>query len=96
MLVIILPLIRFVRKKAEDERNKSLEKNPNKIQGKDVVSSVKVVTFVKYLPIVGIVWVNLCYIFANYYLYRITKENILFKIYFLLGVFCLCFMDIYL
>ena len=90
MLVIILPLIRFVRKKAEDERNKSLEKNPNKIQGKDVVSSVKVVTFVKYLPIVGIVWVNLCYIFANYYLYKLTQKKYTFLNVFLVG--CISFM----
>ena len=90
MLVIILPLIRFVRKKAEDERNKSLEKNPNKIQGKDVVSSVKVVTFVKYLPFVGIAWVNLCYIFANYYLYRFTQKKYTYLSIFFVG--CISFM----
>ena len=74
-MLIFLPLVKYVRKKAEDERNKSLLKNPNKIQGKDVVSSVKVVTFVKYLPYVGIAWVNIWYIIINYILYRFTHKE---------------------
>jgi glycerol-3-phosphate O-acyltransferase/dihydroxyacetone phosphate acyltransferase len=84
MLLIALPLVKYVRKKAEDERNKSLLKNPNKIQGKDIVSSVKVVTFVKYLPYVGIAWVNICYIFINYIIYRFThKEYTFFTVFFI-------------
>ena len=90
MFIIALPLLKFVNKKAEDERNKSLEKNPNKLKGKDVVSSVKVVTFVKYLPLVGIVWVNLCYFFANYYLNRLTNKNYNFVYVFFIG--CISFM----
>jgi hypothetical protein len=90
MIVIALPLLKFVNKKAEDERNKSLEKNPNKLKGKDVVSSVKVVTFVKYLPLVGIVWVNLCYFFANYYLNRLTNKSYNFVYVFFIG--CISFM----
>ena len=90
MFIIALPLLKFVNKKAEEERNKSLEKNPNKLKGKDVVSSVKVVTFVKYLPLVGIVWVNLCYFFANYYLNRLTNKNYNFVYVFFIG--CISFM----
>jgi hypothetical protein len=75
MFIIVLPFIRKVNQKAELERNKSIQKNPNKVNGDDVVSSVRVVTFVKYLPFIGVVWVNLCYFFVNYYLYSITKTK---------------------
>ena len=75
MLVISLPLLLWVYSTAEFERNKSVQKNPNKIEGKDVVSSVKVVTFVKYLPLVGFTWVNICNYFVNYYLFPITKQK---------------------
>ncbi len=90
MFIIILPLIRIVQKKAESERNKSLEKNPNKLYARDVVSSVKVVTFVKYLPFVGITWVYLCYIFANYYLCKLTHKHYNFLYVFFIG--CISFM----
>ena len=90
MLIIIFPLIRIVQKKAESERNKSLEKNPNKLYARDVVSSVKVVTFVKYLPFVGITWVYLCYIFANYYLCKLTHKHYNFLYVFFIG--CISFM----
>jgi hypothetical protein len=91
MLLIALPLVKYVRKKAEDERNKSLLKNPNKIQGKDVVSSVKVVTFVKYLPYVGIAWVNICYIFINYIVYRFTHREYTFFTVFFIGTISFMF-----
>ena len=75
MLFISLPLLFWVHSTAEFERNKSVQKNPNKILGKDVVSSVKVVTFVKFLPLVGLTWVNICNYFVNYYLFPITKQK---------------------
>ena len=75
MLIISLPLLFWVYSTAEFERNKSVQKNPNKILGKDVVSSVKVVTFVKFLPLVGLAWVNFCNYFVNYYLFPITKQK---------------------
>ena len=75
MLLISLPLIFWVNRTAEFERNKSVEKNPNKVEGKDVISSVKVVTFVKFLPIVGIAWVNIFNYFVNFYLYKITNQQ---------------------
>ena len=90
MLIIVLPLVKYVKKKAEEERHKALEKNPHKLEGKDIVSSVKVVTFFKYLPIVGIIWVNLCYIFANYYLYNLTHKKYTFLNIFFIG--CISFM----
>ena len=90
MLIIILPLIRIVKIKAESERSKSLEKNPNKLYAKDVVSSVKVVTFVKYLPLVGLAWVYLCHIFTNYYLCKLTHKHYNFLYVFFIG--CISFM----
>ena len=75
MLLISWPLLLWVYSTAEFERNKSVQKNPNKIEGKDVVSSVKVVTFVKFLPLVGFAWVNICNYFVNYYLFPITKQK---------------------
>ena len=54
MVIIYKPLVNMVRNKAEKERHKALEKNPNKYEAKDVVSSVKVVTFGQYLPVFGI------------------------------------------
>ena len=75
MLIISFPLIYWVNRTAEFERNRSVEKNPNKIEGKDVVSSVKVVTFVKFLPFVGIAWVNIFNYFVNFYLYKITNTK---------------------
>ena len=87
MLVIVLPLVKYVKKTAENERHKALEKNPHTLEGRDVVSSVKVVTFFKFLPIVGIVWVNLCYLFANYYL---THQKYTFINIFFIG--CISFM----
>ena len=90
MFILVLPLIKFVKKKAESERNKSLEKNPNKVEAKDVVSSVKVVTFVKYLPIVGIFWAILCCIFSNYYLNRLTHKH--YNILYVFFIGCISFM----
>ena len=90
MLIIILPLIKIVKIKAESERSKSLEKNPNKLYAKDVVSSVKVVTFVKYLPLVGLAWVYLCHIFTNYYLCKLTHKHYNFLYVFFIG--CISFM----
>ena len=75
MLLVAFPLVAWANRVAEYERNKSVERNPNKKEGKDVVSSVKVVTFVKYLPIVIIVWVNLFNYFVNFYLYKITNQQ---------------------
>ena len=48
------------------------------MQIKDVVSSVKVVNFVKYLPIVGLFWVLGFYKIANYFLYSFTTVNLFF------------------
>ena len=75
MLIISFPILYWVNKKAEFERNKSVEKNPNKIKGKDVVSSVRVVTFVEFLPLVGLAWINIFNYFVNYYLYKITRQK---------------------
>ena len=78
MFILVVPLAKWVRVIAERERAKALEKNPNKIEAKDVVSSVKVVNFVKYLPIVGLFWVLGFYKIANYFLYSFTTVNLFF------------------
>ena len=91
MLFISLPLLFWVHSTAEFERNKSVQKNPNKILGKDVVSSVKVVTFVKFLPLVGLTWVNICNYFVNYYLFPITKQKYAIINMIVIGVISLMF-----
>ena len=91
MLIIVLPFIHKMNKKVELERNKSVQKNPNKIKGNDIVSSVRVVTFVKYLPLIGIVWVNFCYFFVNYYLYSITKTKYHFFNMIIVGIISFMF-----
>jgi glycerol-3-phosphate O-acyltransferase/dihydroxyacetone phosphate acyltransferase len=85
MLAISYPLVKFVRNKVEAERCKSLEKNPNKIQAKDVVSSVKIVTFFKYLPCVGILWIYFFHILLNVLLKKITHREYDFLYVFFLG-----------
>ena len=91
MLLISWPLLLWVYSTAEFERNKSVQKNPNKIEGKDVVSSVKVVTFVKFLPLVGFAWVNICNYFVNYYLFPITKQKYAIINMFVMGVISFMF-----
>ena len=85
MLAISYPLVKFVRNKVEAERCKSLEKNPNKIKAKDVVSSVKIVTFFKYLPFVGILWIYFFHILLNVLLKKITHREYDFLYVFFLG-----------
>jgi glycerol-3-phosphate O-acyltransferase/dihydroxyacetone phosphate acyltransferase len=85
MLAISYPLVKFVRNKVEAERCKSLEKNPNKIQAKDVVSSVKIVTFFKYLPCVGILWIYFFHILLNVLLKKIAHREYDFLYVFFLG-----------
>ena len=85
MLAISYPLVKFVKNKVEAERCKSLEKNPNKIQAKDVVSSVKIVTFFKYLPFVGILWIYFFHILLNVLMKKITHREYDFLYVFFLG-----------
>ena len=91
MLIITYPIVKWVNKTAEFERNKSVQKNPNKIEGKDVVSSVKVVTFVQFIPLLGIIWVNICNYFVNYYLYRITNKQYAWIKMIIIGIISLMF-----
>lgn len=90
MLILLTPLMLFVCNKAEKERHKALEKNPNKLEARDVVSSVKVVTFVKYLPPFGILWMLFIQFFLNNFLYQYTnKQYTMIKIFF---IGCISFM----
>jgi glycerol-3-phosphate O-acyltransferase/dihydroxyacetone phosphate acyltransferase len=91
MLIITYPIVKWVNKTAEFEINKSVQKNPNKIEGKDVVSSVKVVTFVQFIPLLGIIWVNICNYFVNYYLYRITNKQYAWINMIIIGIISLMF-----
>ena len=91
MFLFVLPLISFVKYKAEKERNKSIEKNPNKIQGKDVVSSVKVVNFVIYFPLVGIFAVNFYYFLLNYFLFKYTYRQYSWFYFCTVGTFSFMF-----
>ena len=85
MVIIFKPLVNIVRNKAEKERNKALEKNPNKYEAKDVVSSVKVVTFGQYLPLFGIIWSYIFSLLANYGLHRYKNVKYPFLNIFLFG-----------
>ena len=89
-MIVFIPLIILVRSHAEKERAKALEKNPNKIEAKDVVSSVKVVTFCKYLPIVAIFWVLLFYKLTNYLLANWIYSHFPSVNLFFVG--CICFL----
>ena len=75
MLILLTPLIWWVYWIAEKERNKALEKNPNKLEARDVVSSVKVVTFVKNLPPFAIIWLFFCNYLLNKFLYPYTQKQ---------------------
>lgn len=85
-LIIILPLVKISKDKAEEERTKALERNPNKFEAKDVVSSVKVVTFAKYLPIFGIIWSFLLYLLLKFYFLKT------YNFFFLIISCAICFM----
>ena len=89
MIIAAFPVIIIARRTAEYERNKSLTKNPNKIEAKDVVSSVKVVTFVKFLPVVVLSWILLCYLFVYYYLCH--KQVNYYKIVFIGVISFMCY-----
>lgn len=65
-IVIMWPFVFFIRRKAEEERIKALAKNPNKIEAKDVVSSVKIVYFIIALPLVTLTFVLAFFWFAHY------------------------------
>ena len=85
MVIIYKPLVNMVRNKAEKERHKALEKNPNKFEAKDVVSSVKVVTFGQYLPLFGIIWSYLFSLLTNYCLYKFKNLKYPFSNIFFIG-----------
>ena len=90
MLILLTPLMLFVCDKAEKERHKALEKNPNKLEARDVVSSVKVVTFVKYLPPFAILWMIFIQFLLNNILYKYTnRQYTMIKIFF---IGCISFM----
>ena len=81
-LIIIMPLVKFVKNKAEQERHKALERNPNKFEAKDVVSSVKVVTFVQYLPLFSLIWSFLLYLIIHFFF----RKTYTFLYFFIFGV----------
>ena len=68
MIAISLPFVWIITKSAESARIKAQKKNPNKLKALDVVSSVKVTLFVKYLPFMFIFWLCFLYYVFNYYL----------------------------
>jgi len=68
MIGISLPFVWIITKSAESARIKAQKKNPNKLMALDVVSSVKVTLFVKYLPFMFIFWICFLHYVFNYYL----------------------------
>ena len=90
-LIIIYPFILYIRRKAEKERILAKAKNPNKIDAKDVVASVNIVTFLLCLPFIYVIWMIffcynsvslLSYFGVEYSLYRYVIGSVLCPIYF--------------
>ena len=75
MIGITAPFLWIVKKKAEKERIAAKAKNPNKIQALDVVSSVKITNFFKYLPLMFILWIIFMLFFINHYLAHLTGHT---------------------
>lgn len=75
MIGITAPFLWIVKKKAEKERIAAKAKNPNKIQALDVVSSVKITNFLKYLPLMFILWIIFMLFFINHYLAHLTGHT---------------------
>ena len=75
MIGITAPFLWIVKKKAEKERIAAKAKNPNKIQALDVVSSVKITNFFKYLPLMFILWIIFMIFFINHYLAHLTGHT---------------------
>ena len=78
MIGITAPFLWIVKKKAENERIAAKAKNPNKIQALDVVSSVKITHFFKYLPLIFILWVIFMILFIKHYLSNFFDINMSF------------------
>lgn len=78
-IIVTVPVIWYVKKYSENERLKALEKNPNKYKAKDVVSSVKVTTFFKFIPIMIIFWLIIGVAFTK--LYIESKFSVEFSLY---------------
>lgn len=80
MIAITAPFLWIIKKRAEKERLNAKEKNPNKIEALDVVSSVKITTFLRYLPLVFVLWLIFCILFVNSYLFNYTKVMVSYSV----------------
>lgn len=67
-IFILTPFAYLVQKKAEKERLLAKAKNPNKIEARDVVSSVKVVYSIIYMPFIFLIWSIFFYYSFNRYM----------------------------
>lgn len=64
-LLLFGPFGYYIRKKGEKERIAAKIKNPNKLEGLDVVSSVKVTYAIILLPLMMIIWIIVGQMFCN-------------------------------
>lgn len=80
---IFAPIGVYIKSKAESERIAALKKNPNKIEAKDVVSSVKVVQTILCQPLIYLLWMIFFFWFKNKYLYFIPELS--FVVWTILG-----------
>ena len=87
IIIATSPFIWQVKKNAETARIKAKQKNPNKLEALDVVSSVKVTQFVKYLPFIFVFFIMIIQFLINYYLFTFTQIKIPFKKIFLWSTF---------
>jgi glycerol-3-phosphate O-acyltransferase/dihydroxyacetone phosphate acyltransferase len=67
-ILMMLPFVIYLTKKAEKERIAAKNKNPNKIEALDVVSSVRIQYAIILMPIITIIWVFISIYYFNKYI----------------------------
>lgn len=86
-ILLLSPFVYLTVKKSEKERIIAKEKNPNKINASDVVSSVKVFYFLKLLPLIFLIYLAFSYIYLRLSygfssIFILIPISIFFPIYF--------------
>lgn len=78
-LVIMTPFVFYISNAAEKERILALQKNPNKVNAKDVVSSVKLIYFMKCLPFIYFLWICFFINYAFKFIYFVEIDDFISK-----------------
>lgn len=96
-LIVVFPFVVYLSKKAENERIAAKEKNPNKVEALDVVSSVKFQYGFLMLPLIVILWLLITfYYYKTRFSSYVAVSDITFIIFSLLifpfYVYCIIFL----